>query len=160
MAYAVLHPAAGRGWDWLAAAKLGRLRAKGATEGGRAVLETWATLWKPWRVLAFALIACVAYGTQALVFAWICARLDMPVGVANAVLIFVNAALFGAVSMVPGGLGTMEAALVLQLVGQGAEQAAAVSAAIAVRLVTLWIGIVLGLLALWVNSRRIHRRPK
>lgn len=160
MAYAVLHPTAGRGWDWLATAKLGRLHAKGATEGGRAVLETWATLWKPWRVLAFALIACVAYGTQALVFAWICARLDIPVGVANAVLIFVQAALFGAVSMVPGGLGAMEAALVLQLMAQGAEQAAAVSAAIAVRLVTLWTGIALGLSAFWGNPLRILPRPK
>ncbi|WP_051509522.1 lysylphosphatidylglycerol synthase transmembrane domain-containing protein [Hylemonella gracilis] len=160
LAYAVLHPASGRGWDWLAAARLGRWHAKGVTEGGRAVLETWATLWKPWRVLAYALIACVAYGTQALVFAWICTRLDMPVGVANAVLIFVNAALFGAVSMVPGGLGAMEAALVLQLMAQGAEQASAVSAAIAVRLVTLWTGIALGLLALGGNPLRIHQRPK
>jgi uncharacterized membrane protein YbhN (UPF0104 family) len=42
----------------------------------------------------------------------------------------------------------MEAALVFQLVAQGADDTVAVSVAIATRLVTLWLGVLLGVISL------------
>jgi uncharacterized protein (TIRG00374 family) len=59
----------------------------------------------------------------------------------------VNATLLGAASMVPGGLGTMEASLVFQLMGHGAEKADAVAIAITTRCVTLWCGVFIGLIS-------------
>jgi uncharacterized protein (TIRG00374 family) len=68
-------------------------------------------------------------------------------------LIFVQATLFGAASMVPAGLGAMEAALVFQLAERGVGNGVAVSLAIAIRLVTLWMGMAIGFLSLLAASR-------
>lgn len=124
--------------------RLGRRPGLVATQ---AVLQ-WAKLWTPTNVLAFTFLAVCAYGIQALVFAWICQRLEMSITPALAVQIFVNATLLGAASLLPGGLGAMEMALVLQLKAKGVPDASALAAAIGVRLVTLWCGIAIGVAAM------------
>jgi uncharacterized protein (TIRG00374 family) len=86
----------------------------------------------------------LAYGSQALVFAWFCNVAGVELAIADCVLIFVQATLFGAASMLPGGLGAMEAALVFQLIERGVGDGSALSLAIAIRLVTLWLGMSLG----------------
>ena len=106
------------------------------------------------RVVVFAGVAMLAYGTQALVFAWFCRIVGTGVSVADCVLIFVQATLFGAASMLPGGLGAMEAALVLQLIERGVDNGGAVSLAISSRLVTLWVGMSLGALCLLFSSSK------
>lgn len=118
------------------------------------VLVAWARLWSAPRVLAFTLLASVAYGIQAAVFVLLCRESGIGLGLAQGVYFFANATLFGAASMLPGGLGAMEAALVWQLGGIGVVQTQAVAIAIATRLVTLWCGIALGLMALlWVTRK-------
>jgi uncharacterized protein (TIRG00374 family) len=102
-------------------------------------------------------VAVAAYGTQACVFGWFCLLAGLDIPLADAIVIFVNATLFGAASMVPGGLGTMESALVFQLVTQGADNAVAVTVAIATRLVTLWMGILLGVISLIAVSGSLTR---
>jgi uncharacterized membrane protein YbhN (UPF0104 family) len=141
--YAVVHPGSGRFWGWFEL-KLHWLPVR----GGQAVIASWASLWSPGRALSFALVAVAAYGTQACVFAWFCLLAGVNIPLSDAIVIFVNATLFGAASMAPGGLGTMESALVFQLVAQGANDAVAVAVAIATRLVTLWMGILLGVISL------------
>jgi uncharacterized membrane protein YbhN (UPF0104 family) len=112
------------------------------------IITAWVQLWHPWRVPAYASVAATAYGVQALVF-WGFARLaGIEIGVASAIAIFANATLFGAASMLPGGLGAMEAALVFQLDGIASDTGVSVSVAIATRIVTLWCGVFMGLLAL------------
>jgi len=150
LAALLLHPRTGAWWDglmqgrqWLAALK-----------GGQAIFEHWASLWKLPRVTAFSVAAMLAYGTQALVFAWFCHVAGTGLPAPLCVLIFVQATLFGAASMIPGGLGAMEAALVLQMSERGVGDAVAVSLAIAIRLVTLWLGMALGALGLLSSSRR------
>lgn len=68
-------------------------------------------------------------------------------------LIFVLATLFGAATMSPGGLGAMEAALVYQMIGRGVDDGVAVSLAIAIWLVTLWLGMILGGVSLLIANR-------
>lgn len=118
---------------------------------GQGVLSAWAVIWRPGSAILFAFIALVAFGTQALVFAWFCQLLDTGLSMAVSVLIFVRATLFGAASLLPGGLGAMEAALVYQMVGEGVAWNAAVSLAIAIRLVTLWLGMLIGVVALIIS---------
>ena len=148
--YAVVHHRSGRFWSWLAL-KLRWLPIR----GGQAVVASWASLWSPGRSISFALVAVAAYGTQACVFGWFCLLAGVDIPLSDAIVIFVNATLFGAASMVPSGLGTMEAALVFQLVAQGADDAVAVSLAIVTRLVTLWMGILLGVISLMAVSSRL-----
>lgn len=138
--FALLHP--------LLLARCIALAARWGRRPGSLLLDAmvqWARLWSLHRAIGFTALAVCAYGLQALVFAWICDRVGVLMTAARAVEIFVNATLLGAASMVPGGLGAMEAALMLQLVDQGASRGVAVAAAIAVRLVTLWCGVLIGL---------------
>lgn len=147
-AWLLLHPRAGTWWDWLNGAWQ-RLPVK----GGQAVLEHWARVWQLPRVTAYSIVAMLAYGSQALVFAWFCDAAGTGIPAATCVLIFVQATLFGAASMSPGGLGAMEAALVIQLTERSVEGSVAVSIAIAIRLVTLWLGMAIGAICLLVSSR-------
>jgi glycosyltransferase 2 family protein len=122
--------------------------------GGQATLEAWAELWFVRRALGFSLFAILAYGTQASVFVLICHRVGIEIEMPAGILVFVNATLFGAASLVPGGLGTMEAALVFQLLQHGATEQSAVSIAVATRLVTLWMGIGVGVSSLFLVAGR------
>lgn len=114
----------------------------------------WAGLWTPWRSVAYALLAVAAFGMQAWVLALYVQALGADLSLAECLRIFAVAMLLGAASMVPGGLGATEAALVYQLVAAGMDMAAAVAAAIALRLSTLWFAILLGVIALLSFARR------
>lgn len=151
-AHLLLHPQTGA---WLT--RLERAWRRLPVKGGQAVLEAWAELWRLPRVTSFSVVAMLAYGTQALVFAWFCHLAGIGVPVAACVLIFVQATLFGAASMLPAGLGAMEAALVLQLTERGAGYGVALSLAISIRLVTLWLGMAVGALSLLAASGKPAR---
>jgi uncharacterized membrane protein YbhN (UPF0104 family) len=65
------------------------------------------------------------------------------------------AMLVGAASMLPGGIGPTEAALVVVLTRAGLALPAAASAALAVRLATLWFAVATGAAALaWLEWRQ------
>ena len=105
---------------------------------------TWAGVWSM-RTLAWCVLcAFLAYGVQALVFTGYLAALGADLAWARCVAIFATATLLGAASMVPAGLGVMDAALVVQLVDAGVARDAAVAAAVLTRLSTLWFGLLLG----------------
>lgn len=148
-AYLLLHPRTDNWWIWLNR-YLKWLPVKGSQE----TLECWARLWQLPRVLGFSMVAMLAYGTQALVFAWFCKVAGVALAVADCVQIFVQATLFGAASMAPGGLVAMEGALVFLLVQHGVGESEAVSLAIAIRLVTLWTGIGVGMVAMFFSMNK------
>lgn len=147
-AFVLRQPVTSRHWEGV-----GRRIRWLPVRGGQQMIESWAAAWRLPRVLTFSAIAMLAYGTQALVFAWFCALAGTGVSIADCVLIFVQATLFGAATMLPGGLGAMEAALVLQLVERGVDSGLAVSLAISIRLVTLWVALSLGALSLLLSAR-------
>lgn len=56
--------------------------------------------------------------------------------------------LIGALSFVPGGVGTTEAAIVLMLGATGVPMETALTVAIGIRLVSLWLAVLVGMLAM------------
>ena len=75
-----------------------------------------------------------------------------------AIFIHAFATIFGAVSMMPGGLGVTEGSMTFLLVKLGKlTQAPAVAATLLVRLCTLWFGVLVGLFAL-LRWRKVHGR--
>ncbi len=142
-AYLLAHPMARAGWG-----RLDRSVAWLPIKGGQATLEAWAKIWTLPRASAFSIVALFAFGTQALVFSWFCQVVGTGIPVADCVLIFVQATLFGAASMIPGGLGAMEAALVFGLTGHGVANSIAVTLAIAIRMITLWMAMAIGTVCL------------
>ena len=69
-------------------------------------------------------------------------------------LSFFVSTLGGAASMIPGGLGAMEAALIAMLTHFGLPVASAVAATVLIRLATLWFAVAMGLGCLiWLQLR-------
>ena len=122
---------------------LGYWLARGAAPAG-----AWGQLWTPARSARYTALAVVAFGLQAAVF-WAYvhqAAPGMPLG--RAIVIYCSSTLIGAASLLPGGLGAMDSALVLQLQAQGIALPVAVAAAVATRLSTLWFSWLVGFSAL------------
>ena len=84
-------------------------------------------------------------------------------GFGEAVLVYAMATLFGAVSMLPGGVGTTEAVLVglgLQAAfGFGLERAEMTLVTLLIRFATLWFAVALGALALLALRRKRAQTP-
>lgn len=89
----------------------------------------------------------LAWGLTSAVFVLICHAmgLTLPAGVIWG--IYPLAMLIGALSFVPGGVGTTELGIVLMLQPLGVSATDAMVVAIGVRLVTLWLAMAVGLVA-------------
>lgn len=120
----------------------------------RSGMVQYVTLWRGVRVISYVGIAILAYGLQAVVFAVYVERLWRGADWVASLHIFATATLVGAASMIPGGLGAMELALIAQLSVAGMPLMSATAAALAVRTVTLWFAILLGLVCLLWYRRR------
>ena len=64
--------------------------------------------------------------------------------------------LAGALSFLPGGLGSAEAVMVSLLTMNDMLLADAVAATVFTRLVTLWFAVILGIIALWRSQSVQH----
>lgn len=100
------------------------------------------------------LAGLAAWGATSVTFLWICSQLGLSLPPLVGLGIYPLAMLIGALSFVPGGVGTTELAIVLMLERLGVPSAAGWTAAVAIRLVTLWFAIAVGALAmLWMELR-------
>ncbi len=104
----------------------------------------WLT---PRRLLFALLIGLCAWSLTALAFVYLLEVLNLEVAVRDGLAVYPLAMLAGAASMLPGGVGSTEAAVVLQLSLLGVTAGTALIAAVVVRLGTLWFSVILGLFA-------------
>ncbi|MDB5821303.1 MAG: hypothetical protein JWR21_7 [Herminiimonas sp.] len=138
-------------------------RAGGCLAALASPASVFAGLWNLRRALLCATCGCVAYGIQGAVFADFADRVGATISSAECMAIFASATLIGAASMIPAGLGAMEAALVYQLMTFGVGAPDAIAVAIATRVSTLWCGLLVGSIALLsfaqaADSDRVTRR--
>ncbi len=116
--------------------------------------------WRPRLIFVMLAIAMVAYGMQAAVFAMYASSLWPAMDTQLAFHYFLASTLFGAASMLPGGIGAMEASLIALLTHDGMPLALAVSATFAARAVTLWFGILIGVCSIgWSYNRAYPQAP-
>lgn len=95
-----------------------------------------------------ALYGALAWLLTSLAFAWLCLALGIEVSWQHALSIYPLAMLVGALSFVPGGVGTTEAAIVLMLGALGVATDAALAVAIGIRLASLWLAVAVGMLSM------------
>lgn len=107
------------------------------------------------------LLGMLAWSMQGLAFYCLMQRIGFELALPLAVGIYSFGLLAGALSMVPGGIGTTEVATGLLLTAAGADPQIAVIAPLISRLSTLWFAVALGLLAsVWLGGlRRIPEAP-
>lgn len=97
----------------------------------------------------------VAWSIQGFAFYFIVTTLNVEIGLLAAMGIYAISLLAGAVSFIPGGVGSTEVAMGLLLSALGADTSIAISAPLISRLSTLWFAVALGLLsAAWLGTRR------
>lgn len=93
-------------------------------------------------------VGLISWGAEAIAFYHVAHVLDIPIGPIAAVGIYATAMLVGALSFLPGGLGSTEAVMVSLLILAGAPIPAAVATTTVVRIATLWFAVALGVVAL------------
>lgn len=97
-------------------------------------------------------LAALAWFCEAVAFRVLLDGLDAGAGLGVAIVVYAMATLFGAVSMLPGGVGSTEAVMVALLLqpslGLGLDLAEATLATLLIRFCTLWFGVGCGALAL------------
>lgn len=86
----------------------------------------------------------IAWGLTSAVFVSLCVGMGLQLDPIVALGIYPLAMLIGALSFVPGGVGSTELAIVLMLDRLGISTADAIAVAVAARLVTLWYAILVG----------------
>jgi uncharacterized protein (TIRG00374 family) len=96
------------------------------------------------------MLGLAAWAIQSLGCVYLFAKLGIVVPPLAALALYPLALLIGAASMLPGGIGTTEAAIVLLLHSFGAPLDLAALAAIGMRLCSLWFAIALGFVAICI----------
>jgi uncharacterized protein (TIRG00374 family) len=94
------------------------------------------------------LLSLLAWSAEAFAFHVLCARLGMHLSLGYTVFVYAASMIAGSVSLLPGGLGGTEAAMVALLLLKGVALPQAVAVTVLIRLATLWFAVALGLAAL------------
>ena len=108
------------------------------------LLRSASTLLRSGPLYAGIVLALVAWGAEGVAFHVILQALDIDTSLGLAVGIYSVSVLVGAVSFIPGGLGSTEAVMVLLLKLVGADTPTAVAATLICRLATLWFAVIIG----------------
>jgi len=93
------------------------------------------------------LIGLVAWGAEGYAFWLILHYLDIELAIWSAIGIYAASILVGAISFMPGGLGSTEVAMVLLLGAAGIDTPTAIAATLICRLATLWFAVIIGIIA-------------
>jgi uncharacterized protein (TIRG00374 family) len=103
------------------------------------------------------LLALIAWGAEGLSLYYILHWLAVDMSVWTVVAIYAVSILIGALSFLPGGLGSTEAAMAVLLVLAGAGQGPAAAATLICRIATLWFAIGLGGVAMIATVGERHQ---
>ncbi len=103
---------------------------------------------RPLPLLSSLFLGLAAWCSTALAFVFLLNALQLHVPFLEAFAAYPLAMLAGAASMLPGGVGSTEAAIVVQLQWHGVPLATALLAAVVVRFGTMWFSVLLGLVSL------------
>jgi glycosyltransferase 2 family protein len=108
-------------------------------------------------VVVGTVVGFLAWGAEGLGTYMIAQALGIDIGLPLAIGIYATAMLAGALSFLPGGLGSTEVVMISLLVYSGSTTTAAIAATTLVRLATLWFAVVLGLGA-WLGIEAFRGR--
>ena len=113
--------------------------------------RTWAT---PVDVLLSLGLGMIAWSLTSLCFVFLLRALDVPIPLPSAMAIYPLAMLAGAASMLPGGIGSTEVAIVALLSLFNLAPATATLAAVGIRIATMWFAVFCGFFAVGLLERQ------
>lgn len=105
-----------------------------------------------WALLAWGLIlAIVAWSAEAYAFHLMLGWIGQPLSLETSVFIYAFAMVVGAVSFLPGGLGSAEFTMITLLSLSRVGMAEAIAVTVLIRVTTLWFAVLIGLFALMTH---------
>ncbi|MFK8054112.1 MAG: YbhN family protein [Woeseiaceae bacterium] len=107
-------------------------------------LRSAASLLQPTLLFRGLVVGIIAWGAEGLAFYIIVTELNLDITLLQAVGIYSVSVLIGALSFVPGGLGSTEAVMILLLKLLGADTPTAIAATLICRIATLWFAVAIG----------------
>lgn len=123
------------------------------------LIDSASLLLRPKILLGSTALALIAWGLEGVAFYIIFQNLGATsVGLYQAVLTHTGSGLLGALSMLPGGIGSAEALTVSLSMMYGASQIAAVTGTFLIRLLTLWFAVAIGIVAMLSLQRSSRHR--
>ena len=121
----------------------------------RAYLSAY-NLCKTDKLIIGSFIGLVAWFCECLGFYLVFLGLGLNISIWNAIFIYAFSTLAGAVSFLPGGLGVTEASMVgLLVLFLKFSKSTASFATILIRFTTLWFAVIIGLMAILLNRKRL-----
>ena len=123
----------------------------------QSLLQRMGWLQQAWRCLSVRPLVwfgltLAAWAAQGVAVWLVCGALDVQIPVLTATSFYAVAMVAGALSALPAGLGGMELVLTGLLAAQGASTAQALTITVLARLVTLWLAVAVGVLALLYSA--------
>lgn len=109
------------------------------------LLNSSAVLLKNKELLGGILIGFIAWMAEGIGFWYLLTCMGQDVDIVAAVSIYGVAVLVGAISFLPGGLGSTEAVMGLLLIASGVPESVAIAATLICRIATLWFAVFIGL---------------
>jgi uncharacterized protein (TIRG00374 family) len=127
----------------------------------REALDSLRVVAAPAALIWPTLLSVLAWGLEGVALFVILGGFDANVSVGNSVFFYSVATLAGALVPVPGGLGVAETLIQQQLsVLGGVAQGAATASMLLVRFATLWWGVLVGFIALFILRVRFPNELK
>lgn len=102
------------------------------------------------------LLGVFSWGLEGLCLSFVIYQLGQVVSPWTGVFIFATASILGALSMLPGSVGSYEAVMTGMLVFYGISNSDAVTATLLIRLTTFWFGVLLGLVVLLFSWQKLR----
>lgn len=121
---------------------------------GLLACRLWLT---PRDMLVSLALSLAAWAATSFSFVWLVDQLGISLNLSIALAIYPLAMLAGAASMVPGGVGSTEAAIVALLALFGVSVGVAAMAAVGIRIATLWFAVLCGVGACGILEARIKK---
>lgn len=103
---------------------------------------------EPQSLLIAFLLGGIAWLILSISFIWLLSTTNTNASLLQAISVYPIAMLAGAISMLPGGVGSTEATIIMQLNYYGASLTKAGIIAVSIRIATIWFAILCGLLAI------------
>lgn len=113
---------------------------------------------KPWPMVISLIIGAAAWLLTSFAFVYLLDRLHIQMPWLAALSTYPMAMLAGASSMLPGGVGSTEAAIVFQLKWHDIDTAAALLVAVVIRLGTMWFSVFCGFAAILIQEVQFFRK--
>jgi uncharacterized membrane protein YbhN (UPF0104 family) len=123
------------------------------------LLDTGRTLLRPGPFIIGLGLAVLAWACEALAFQVILQGFGVTIPLLTTFSIYGVSTVIGALSMLPGGVGGVEAAMLLLLSALGVDGAAAVAPVVLIRFSTLWLVSLLGFVFMGLWWWLVERRP-